>query len=450
MILTLCLTLAAQATGDIVSADPTKAGRDAPAPGFGLTELAFPGRPPCLPTAYFCTPSVTRTLANGDVLTWNGEHLSRYTADGTLITHYTTLSPAATDLHSFLIVDPTESFAVIGELATNSIYRVDFGTGTRTVLTNLFLNYDAVFETPDTILVCAAIAGNNEIFRVEVNTGMTLLVATSSGPSGPLALDDEGNLFYGVIVGGFPAPPFGSSVVLYSWDTLDGILLPDEHGAAFIGAGFDAISGLAYDETSGEVYSSENDFASGRNLIRRVQGNASESPVLVEGPLLVPQRTKSNLEFIEEGGPALFRPYQPTGGGRLRYQTVDFDTKFQRMELAPLRPTIAFEGPGTTGIGPFTLALENGPPSGFAWLFVCPSSAYDPVEIALPLSTAIHPLFVGLRSPVSSAGILTLDSSGDALANLSNPSGATGAVAAQALLFDADLAVVGVSAAGFY
>ena len=422
---------------------PASAATDDPSAGFQVQSLPQAA----LPCKSFAAP-VSASLSNGEALVFDGQRVVHYDLAGSEVGVVTSLSSCV--FPSFLLIDPTESFVVFGESETGYIYEAPLGLGNSAQpITNLTFNYDALFFGSGELFVSAAATPTgNGIYRVDILSGSVTLLATVPGPSGPLLLDAAGNLLYGMQFDGFPLPPTGGHDLI-RWDAAQlasGAVL-DESDATLVVAGFDGITDLALDSSTGAVYLAENaGFTSGANRIRRVGTGLAGSEVLVEGSVAF--ATLSNLEFLPGAGAARFLGYQPATGGTLRYASTDFVSSFERSAVMPLRPRTSVSGPGTSGVGPFDVRVDDAPPLGFGLVYYGPTSDFDPNEAVLQLSL---PIFVGLDlTTISRApGTLMVDTAGAGTQGYSSPGGLQGLFAIQVLLFDAGGKLAGTSSAAF-
>lgn len=397
---------------------------DDPADGFDIQSLPYPGG------------SLTATLADGDVLAFDGATLDRYDVSGTYEATLTTFSPAVWT--GLLAVDPGETYALVGESTTGAIYRVDLTLGGRVLLATLANNYDADFEDPSHAVISAAACGfgcGNELHRLDTTTGVTTLLVTVLGSSGPVAVESDGDLLYGIVSDAFPPPAGASSVLRWDAAVLTGNPVLTETEATIVGAGYEAVGSLAIDPVDGRVYVTENDFNTGLNRIREVNGPAAGAPVLIEG---TSWNWITNLEFRGGDGVALFRPYQPEAGGQLLYTTTDFVLLAERNELRPERPYLTLAGAGTTGSGDVDFTLHAGVPGGMGWIYYGPSSLYSPTELPLWLNGGGHFLFVGLDLGTlrADSGLFLLDGEGSGGTTLDHDGTLLGQVAFQALVLD--------------
>jgi len=407
---------------------------DTPADGYELSALAYP------------TSGSVATLSNGDFVVFDGSTIDRYDASGAFQQNLVTLGGFV--FSSFLIVDPSETFVVAGESSNQEIFKVDLATGTTTPLTTLTFNYDAQFESANTIVVSAAAGGfgaPNEIHRVDTDTGATTLLATVPGPSGPVCVDAVGNVFYGTVDTNFP-PPIGSTDVLrFAAASLTGAPVLDENDAIVAGSGFNGAGDLVCDPSTGDLYLAENDFVTGSNLIFRVGPTRATSEKLVDGTTFF---TIGNLEFVGATGGAIFGPYQPDFGGTLRYTTTDFGSTNDRNRVRPARPEVALSGPGAIGSGPFSVNLTGAPAGGVAAFVFGAQGLYSPVE--LPYFFGGQPVLSGIDVGTVIVGPV-VGTSGSGTASLAYFNNGTlgGSAVIQAICVDPVLGVVGSSTRAF-
>lgn len=412
---------------------------DSEADGFLLRPLAYPGQ------------SATATLPNGEIIAFDGWTVARHAFDGDLIQILATLPSFV--FPSFAVLAPSGAYVLIGESSNGDVFRVDLTRGDVSLVTNLFFNFDAAFEDDDHVIVSAASCGfgcGNQLFRVTVSTGATVLVADVAGSSGPVAVHPGGDVYYATLAAAFPAPAGSTEVIRWDPALLDGITVRDETDATIVAAGFDGAAGLAIDPVLGDPYVLETNFGSGINRVRRVGTGPPDSPILVEG---APFLSMANLEFSAGDGKAFFRGFQPESGGTLRYSTTDFFSVYERNQLEPLRPPAFFTGPGTSGPGALTLELEDGPSNGLAFVIFGSSANCLPDEMGLFFPDfADVPLFTCLapgKFRFDRSGPFFLDGAGDGSKTYPDSMGATG-VTAYAVLVGTHLRVVGTSVAASF
>ncbi|HED64241.1 MAG TPA: hypothetical protein ENJ09_01675 [Planctomycetes bacterium] len=401
---------------------------DQPADGFAVTSLPYPGA------------SATLTLSNGDIIAFDGSNVDRYDASGVLLTNLASFSPFV--FPSFVLTDPSESMLVLGESSNGVIYEMPLAPATPNPVTTLAFNYDAVFEDATHVLVSAAALGfglGNQVYRVDLTTGTTTQLVAVAGASGPIALDDAGNLFYGTSSSAFPAPPGSTDVLLFDQAALTGSPVLTEADATVVLSGLDGAASMAFDSVEDSLYLAINNFGTGVNRIQRVFGGPIE--VVLEG---VSGRSISNLEFDGGDGVAAYLGYQPATGGVLRYNTTDFAATSERNQVVAARPIASVSGPGTTGPGSFDVALTQGAPNGFAILYFDLNSNLPPTETVISLG---FPLFLGLSLPGLSRvpGTFPVDGNGNAVRTFTNPGGLEGLYTMQFLVFDMGAQLVGSS-----
>ncbi len=429
--------------GALAALAPVVSPQDQSASGFALAPLPYPG------ATFF---AASATTSGGELVVCDGWTVTLYLSDGTpqrVLTHL--VDPQAPPLFSsFVRLDPSEQFAIVGESTFGDLLLAPLSatTGPNPIV-NLPFNYDAVFEDGEHVLVSAATCGfacGNEIWRVDLATGAATLVALLPGASGPLALDPAGNLYYGTVPAQFPPPPKPSRVVRFDAAELHGPDVLTVHDAQLIGTGFAGAARMAFDPVHGELFLMENNFATGENSIRAVLGSEADSPALLTGR---PFFSLGNLEFVPGDGRAAFLPYQPPTGGLLRYTTTDFFSTVERFELVARRPALALEGPGTSGPGPFDLTLAGGPPGGSALILFSPAAlVHEPETLVRRFAV---PLFFGvdLGTLGTLPGALPLDEDGALARTFQNPGGFEGQFAVQLLLLDGDARIAGTSSVAF-
>lgn len=406
---------------------------DTPSNGFSLTSLPFP------------TQNVTATLSTGEIAAFDGVSIDLYAADGALLQHLGSLPAAA--FPGVFELDPTESFLLFGESTAGDLYRVALDGSGMTFLANLVFNYDAAFESAGTAVVSAASCGffcGSELWRLDVQSGALTLLASLTGPSGPLAFGPGGLLYYATQSEDYPAPPGSTDVVFFLPTQLQGgVLLHDADAFPFT-AGFDGGGDLELDPSSGALYLAENNFSTGANRVRQVAGTLAGSPVIVEGS---PGNTIDRLEFVPGAGPATFQPYQPSSGGLLRYSTTDFAGFADRVAVRPARPQALLLGPGASGPGRVELRVTGAEPGGTLIVAYGPQGTWDPLEATYLLSGAAAPVHTGLvletlqLVPV----VLPVDAGGEGSFAFHNPGTLLGLFALQGIVGDALDPILGTS-----
>jgi hypothetical protein len=409
----------------------TRAFADSPAPGFTLAPLAYPGA------------GLVATLPGGDVLAFDGLALTRHDASGALLQTLATFPGFV--FGSFLVVDPSGTFAVLGESLNQEIFKVDLTGGGLTFLATLTFNFDAVFVDADTLVVSAApcgFCGKTNLFRLDTDTGALVEFAEVTGPSGPLALDATGNLYYALQSDTFPAPPGSTDIWRFDAAEIDGATYLLDADATVVATGFDAGGDLVCDPATGDLYLAESSFTTGSSLLWRVGTTRATSQLVAESLAFT---SIGNLEFHSGVAPAWFAPFQPEFGGTLRYTSTDFGSTFTRYAANPARPELALTGPGASGPGAFDVEVSGGPALGLALVLYGPQSLLAPVESGL-VTGATAPLFSRLDPfSIVYGPLLALDGSGAASVGYVNPGTWVGIAGVQAIVVDPLLGVVGTS-----
>lgn len=297
------------------------------------------------------------TLSDGRVVDFDGQIVSITSADGL----------STTQLHDFGvsnfagIVTPSvdETYAIVGETSNGDLFKVDLTLGGATFVATVPFNFDAVWEDANTLLLSAGAPSfnDNNIVRLDVNTGVQTQLAALTGASGPIGIDGFGNV-YTVILKDFTVPDDKANVVLFPASALTGAPVLTDFDASPVGLGFEGASSM-HVTANGRVYITENQFGvSGR--VWAVNGSPATSELLYESS----SDWVTFDRFDAGGGPGVFSAYQPEdGSGRLLCERTDFGTFDERFDLTPKRPEMTAETSIVgTGIG-FTLDVTDGRPN---------------------------------------------------------------------------------------
>jgi len=185
-----------------------------------------------------------------------------------------------------------------------------------TYLATLPFNYAAAYESPGVAIVSAAVCGwacGNDLIRIDTQTGSIATVAHVSGPSGPLAFDVNGDMYYGPSTDTFPAPPGAGELWRFSAGDLQSGALLGNADAVVLCGGFDVISSIAVDPVMGDVVVSTNRFDGGFSIISdgitiiRPDGEIKDVISSSAGVY------RSHVELHQTPGLGHFRAYQPVG-----------------------------------------------------------------------------------------------------------------------------------------
>jgi hypothetical protein len=366
---------------------------DTPAPGYQLA--AQPS-----PAAY----AVTCSLPGGDIVTFDGLSVDRWTAAGGYVGNLATL-PAFV-FASFATTTPDGSGVVVGESSNGDLLLVAAdGSGT-TPLVQLAYNYGAAWLPSGDLVVSAATGGlgaGNDLFQVRLSPPAATLLGHVDGASGPVAVSPDGALYYATQSDSFPPPPGSTDVLRWSAAQVQAGGL-QEQNAQTIGSGFEGGSSLAVDPLGGGVYLAETNFGLSLYRIVRVGPTPQTSPVVMDSGLAY----VSDLQLLDGGGPGSFDPWQPDDGMLLRY-----NTGLELTTVRPARPLLSATGPGTSGAGRVTFTLTGGVPGGKMFVAACPRAHLLPQPIVVPLPTFLYVTSFTLAKTRRGSSLLPLDASGN-------------------------------------
>lgn len=344
------------------------AAADTPAQGYQLGSLPSPS-----PFSSTCT------LQGGDIVTFDGLSVDRWTAAGQFVGNLATL-PGFT-FPSFVTPTPGGSAVVFGENSNGGIFLAQVDGSGSTPLVSLTFNYDAAWLANGDLLVSAATNGfgnGNDLVRVKLSPPGAVFLGHVDGPSGPLATNAAGDVFYATQFDAFP-PPLGSTDVLrWSAATVAGGVL-NAGNATLYGADFDGASSIAVDPVAGDVYLAVTNFGTSSYKLRRVGPTQATSPIVVDQVA----GFFGDLEFVDGGAsPGSFAPWQPADGVHLKYNQGS-----DQYTVRPARPQLAISGPGTTGPGTVTFTVTGGVPNGVMLATACPTPFVNPSDAAIQLPT---------------------------------------------------------------
>ena len=390
--------------------------------------------------------SVTCSLPGGDFVTFDGSSVDRWTSSGSLVLHIGTLPSyvfasfvePTPDGTALVLADSGATAAPDGHLRLAQLDGSGIGTPVQ-----LVYPFDAVFLPDGDLLVSAATHGagvGNELVRVDFPTLTPTWIGHVDGPSGPLAIGRSGEVYYATQGPGFSPPPGSTSIVRWSAAQVAAGAL-DDNNASVLAAGFDGGSALAYDALGGHLYLAINVYSPvPSSRIVRVKTSAANSPVLVDAanPVL-------GLRFVQGAGDARFEAYQPADGLRLSYDTSDFWSLSDMVEIAPKRPLMTSSGAGLNGVGAFTLSLQGGVPNGSALLTYCPQIDVLPFETSYGLQRFLHHSPFVLASTLRFSFLVPTDANGDASLSFWNPGNLQGQYGWQFLVGRANGVLIGSS-----
>jgi hypothetical protein len=368
---------------------------ETPAVGYQLGSIPSPS-----PFAATCT------LQGGDIVTFDGLSVDRWTAAGQFVGNLATL-PGFT-FSSFVTPTPDGSAVVFGENLNGDLFVAQVDGSGVTPLVNLTLNFDADWLPNGDLLVSAATGGfgaGNDFVRVKLAPPSTTFVGHVNGPSGPLALAQDGTLYYATQTDQFPAPPGSTDVIRWSAaQVLAGGL--SNANSTLVGAAFDGGASLAIDPVGGGLYMADANFGLSQYKLRRVGAGPANSPVVVDAIA----DFFGGLEFVDGGAsPGSFAAWQPADGVNLKYNQGS-----SQFKVRPARPQLAISGPGTTGPGSVTFTVTGGVPNGIMLATACPTAFVQPGDAAIQLPTFlwVTPFTLSETRRASPASPVFLDANG--------------------------------------
>jgi len=351
---------------------------------------------------------------DGSYLAFDGQHVDRRAADGTLLqTHTTLLFPV---FSSFLRLSEDETLAYFGESSTGAIRELNLATGQVRVITSISFNFDLTFDVvPGLAYVSAATAGfgTNSVWRVDLISGATSEVVRVTGFSGPVEVDSQGDLFVSILDAGFPPAPGSARIVRFSAaQASSGVLLQEQNGVSH-SAGFASISSTDYDAATDRMFVTETNSG----------GTGNESAVWLLDPagqrvdqLAAFPRFAGALEFVDAGVGTEFGAYQPEHTSlRIAFSDCFGVGTWVRYNVSGARPEATFAGPGLGNSGNATIGLRGGIPNGAAFLWAARSQFFEPVPVVMQLG-GIHPIALQAQPQafVRRSAMIALDGQGEA------------------------------------
>lgn len=380
------------------------------------------------------------TLPNSDRIVFDGTTVWREAEDGTFLQPLGTF-PASV-FASFVLPDPTSTFALVGESSNGEIYRVDLGGAGLTLLCDLDNNFDARFEDAGHVLVSAATCGwscGNEIHRIDLSTGATTMVATVSGPSGPLARAANGDLYYGVNP---DWPATTGSIIRWTAAQISSGVLQTETTAAIIVPSIDPASSMEFEPVFGNLFVSQPTFG-GTSHVREYTPNG-----VLRGTIVASPDYLSGVAFLATPGIGSFQAFQPSGV-RLKYRGTDYGANASEIRsIRTKRPRASTSGPGLAGPGIVTINVKDAMPNASITLLMGATAHYDPNEVSYDRGYFLLHTGMPIRG-IRPLGTVATDSNGDGSFQWVNPGSLQGTRVFQALIRDATGRLIGSSTAAF-
>jgi len=384
--------------------------------GDGFAETA--SQPTPVPFASYAT------LSSGERVVFDGLSIDLYDAGGTFLQNLAVLSGFV--FNSFVEVDPSETFAVIGESSNGDIFKVALDGSGLTPLTTLAFNYDAVFQDANHVIVSASLCAatgpfgcGNDLARVNTDTGATTIIASVTGPSGPVAFDRNGDLFYGLVDITIPS---NSQIIVWEASELSGTPLLDEGDAAVFHGGLEAATSLAIDPVFGNVLLAESVFGGTSRILEIDGATGALADVVVESLSYL-----SNVELLQGGTAGHFHAYQPADGVFMHYNNGDIVT------VRSQQPTATHSQLGSVA----TFSVQGAKPNSAMMVVFGPQNLVNPDyhSYQLQFDFEFHcavPIQNLRRTPL----LIPTDANGDGTFQYFDPGNLAGNWAFQAIITD--------------
>ena len=371
------------------------------------------------------------TLPSGDRVVFDGLTIDLYDGAGGFVMNLATLPSFV--FNSFVEVDPASTFAIVGESTNGDLYRVALDGSGYTTIANLNFNFDAAFENGNSIIVSAALCGfgcGNDLVRVNTTTGTTSLLAHVSGPSGPVAIDDAGSLFYATVD---IAMPNNTDIVYWTPAQLNAGTLLDERDATVFHAGLESASALAIDPVFGNVFLAESNFGATSRILEFDASNGNLVDVVVESASYL-----TNIELMQGATAGHFHAYQPEDGVFMHYNNGDIVT------VRAQRPTASHSQAGSVA----TFTVQNAEPNAAMLVLFANKNLFNPSYFTVQLS--FNFLFHSSVPPAQQRRtplMIPTDSNGTGTFTYFDPGHLQGTLVFQALITNSSGGFIGSSTA---
>lgn len=316
---------------------------------------------------------------------------------------------------------------LFGESSNGGLWSVPLDGSGAQLITNLTFNYDAVLLDDDRALVSAKLGGfaaaNNDVVFVDLLTGGTQTVAQFPGASGPLAIDDAGDIYYATASNQYPAPPGSVDVLRIARASVDAAIQNSQvlgvADATLVVSGLDAVGDMVFDDDGDLFYVDWFNGAIG-------EINGADTAQAAVGPAIADYAgagvSPGALQFLPASSPVpqVFEPFQPAGG-TLRIYETDYFSAWQQRILRAARPALTTSIASPIPAGAFSLDVSSGPASGLAIVLLATTSATGPLTLTVPgfeapllvdAALATAPMFIGISLDPTGAGSLTLNNPG--------------------------------------
>ncbi|MBL8727278.1 MAG: hypothetical protein JNM25_02530 [Planctomycetes bacterium] len=300
--------------------------------------------------------------------------------DGTDLWHATPGQPPLSLLHLPTVVfgsftlDVGAGNLLFAENTTNRLWLVPLqGPPPAQPLANIVYNYDAARLGPQHVLVSAKTGGfgtpDNDLVVLDLQTGAVQQLASLPGASGPVAVADNGDVYYATASLAFPTPPGQTSVLRFRRPVVDAarqqgtvLGLAD---ADLVFAGLDAAADICLDDDGDLLFTDW--FQNTLGELNDVDGPAPwrSAPLLSYGAAA----GAAAVQFLASGSAPVFEPFQPVGGTLVVFET-DFVATSTLRFVTPRRAQLTPVGPAPIPSGNVTLQVVDGPANGLGLLAI--------------------------------------------------------------------------------
>ena len=400
-----------------------------PRPGPGRAQVPAPGFSSRVLLALKGGPfsGGMDVLPGGDLVFFQGNRLFRWNGNKTVLLH---AFPAGT---TGAFVRSTARGVFAAESTRGGVYRLDLLSGKAVLVASVKYPFDLA-QAPWGGLYLSANpgwggqGGGNRIYLLDPVRGKVDEIVRLQGPSGPLAFDAKGNLYYATQSSTYPTPP--GAVRVLRWPAArvraasgPGYLTPKD--ASVVWNKLDGAYGMVLDRF-GRIYLTD----PRKGVLLQLDPEKKRKRLLLQAPPFS-WTGYTCLRLAGEKGPAALDPWQPPGGGRLILAASDFLSFSAFLEVTPSRPVLASTPWPAVPPGNLSLDLSKGPDSSPGILLLSPLGVYP--EVGLPLGERA-PLFLGvLPHPWMLAFPVKTGAKGAFSLNLAYPGGGPLAVYGQVL-----------------
>ncbi len=295
-------------------------------------------------------------------------------------------------------------------------------------LVGLAFNYDAALLDAQRAVVSARTGGfaapDNELWTLDLQTGVTQRIASIPGASGPVAVASSGDVYYATGFAGFPVPAGTCTFLRLPRPVVDAAIASNTVlGLAqtqVVASGLDAAGDMAFDDDGDLLFV---DWFNGR--VSEISDATSAQPTVVNG--VVDYATAgvfpAGVQFVGGGQGGVFEPFQPANGALYVFET-DYvaTTALRKVEAAEATLFVNAANPVPTGLVQFIAA--SGPKNGIGLL----AFGVGPTGAPTPLTVPGFEAPIAWNSALLAAPVLLpilFDAAGVHTLNITNPGFAT-------------------------